>query len=172
MFPALVLAFIFIPIIEIAVIIQVGSFLGALTTIAIMVITAIIGAALVREQGLRTLFNLQSRMAQGELPGTQLVEGVLLAVTGVLLVTPGFVTDIAGFLILVPALRQALANRLLTRMQGQVSASVHGFARQPNDFGQNGGFEQPRGFEQNSGFQQQTPKSNGDTFEGEYQRKD
>ncbi|GLS83327.1 FxsA family protein [Paraferrimonas haliotis] len=157
MLGVLVLAFILVPIIEIAVIIQVGGWLGAPATIAFMVITAIIGASLVRDQGLKTLFSVQSRLNRGELPGLQIVEGILLAVAGVLLVTPGFVTDLVGFTLLLPPTRQLLAHWLLARMQVQMvnHASANPYAG-ANPHASNDSFD----------------KQQGDTIDGEFERKD
>lgn len=89
MFPILLLMFITVPVIEIALFIQVGGILGLWPTVALILITAIVGASLVRSQGLQTLVTVQQRMQKGELPAQQIVEGVMLAVAGVLLLTPG-----------------------------------------------------------------------------------
>ncbi len=98
-FPIVFLLFIAVPVIEISLFIQVGSLLGLWPTIAIVLITALVGASLVRSQGLQTLLSVQSRLQQGEIPAQQIVEGVMLAVAGVLLVTPGFMTDTLGIII-------------------------------------------------------------------------
>ncbi|MGR5542676.1 FxsA family protein, partial [Vibrio campbellii] len=89
----LLIAFIFVPIIEIALFVQVGGVIGMWPTIALVLLTAIVGASLVRSQGIQTLLSVQSRLEQGELPAQQILEGVMLAVCGVLLLTPGFMTD-------------------------------------------------------------------------------
>ncbi|MBO0216733.1 FxsA family protein, partial [Vibrio sp. Vb2880] len=99
MFPILLLAFIFVPIIEIGLFIQVGGFLGLWPTIALVLITAFVGASLVRSQGIKTLMSVQGRLEQGEIPAQQIFEGVMLAVAGVLLLTPGFMTDALGMLV-------------------------------------------------------------------------
>lgn len=85
MFPILLVMFIFVPIIEIALFVQVGGMLGMWPTIALVLITAFVGASLVRSQGIQTLMSVQSKLQQGELPAQQIVEGVMLAVAGVLL---------------------------------------------------------------------------------------
>lgn len=110
MFRALFALFIIVPIIEISVLMQVGALIGAWPTVAIVVISAWLGAKYVRQQGLATLQSVQSKMAQGEMPSSEIVTGLMLLVAGVLLVTPGFVTDIFGLLLLVPSVRQALAR--------------------------------------------------------------
>lgn len=90
MFPILLFLFIAVPVIEIALFIQVGGVLGVWPTIALVLLTAIVGASLVRSQGLQTLLTVQQRLAQGQLPAQQILEGVMLAVAGVLLLTPAF----------------------------------------------------------------------------------
>jgi UPF0716 protein FxsA len=113
MFAYLFLLFIFVPIIEIALFIQIGGFFGVGLTILFMLGTAILGASLVRREGMQTLMLARQRLEQGELPGIQLAEGVLLLIAGVLLVTPGFLTDGLGFFLLFPASRRMLATYLL-----------------------------------------------------------
>ncbi|HIF9110927.1 TPA: FxsA family protein [Photobacterium damselae] len=162
MFPILLLLFIFVPIIEIALFIQVGGFIGLWPTIALVLITAIVGASLVRSQGLATLTSVQNRLQQGELPAQQIVEGVMLAVAGVLLLTPGFMTDCMGMTILLPAPRAWLAKQLMQRVKVQGMGQSSGFSG-----GFSGGFQQGP-FD--SGFGSRSDQ--GDTFDGEYERKD
>ena len=88
---------IFIPIIEIAIFITVGSNIGILNTIAIIFLTAIVGIFFVRRQGLNLLFNAQRNMSQGIFPTQEIKGGVFLLVSGLLLITPGFFTDCLGF---------------------------------------------------------------------------
>ena len=164
MFPILLLLFIFVPIIEIALFIQVGGWLGLWPTIALVLVTAFAGASLVRSQGLQTLLNVQTRMQQGELPAQQIFEGVMLAVAGVLLLTPGFMTDALGMLVLFPAPRAAMAKYLMSKM---VVKSVGGSFGQQGDFGQQPGFGQDP-FRRDP-FNRQDDSN---TFEGEYERKD
>ena len=107
--------FILVPLIEIYALIQVGSLIGASTTIILVVSTALLGASLVRLQGLGALARIHAAMEQGQVPAVPLVEGAMLLVAGALLLTPGFFTDALGFLILVPNLRQQAARWLLVR---------------------------------------------------------
>lgn len=109
----LFLLFAILPIIEIALLINVGEQIGGWNTIAIVILTAITGAYLVRQQGLTTLVQAQKKMQLGEMPGQEMAEGLLLVIAGVLLVTPGFVTDIIGFLFCLPISRPFIASRLL-----------------------------------------------------------
>lgn len=107
--------FILIPLLEIYLLIQVGSAIGALSTVALVVFTAILGAILLRHQGLYTYAKVQQATARGELPTMAMLEGVVLLIAGAMLLTPGFFTDTLGFLALVPPLRRALILKVLER---------------------------------------------------------
>lgn len=119
----LFLLFLIIPIIEIYLLIQVGSVIGALYTILLIVLTAIAGAFLLRIQGIATLRRVQETVARGKVPAMELLEGLMLLVGGALLLTPGFFTDALGFICLIPVLRRFVIRLFLfqkiSRMQGQ-----------------------------------------------------
>ena len=93
------LLFIFIPIIEIIIFITIGSNIGILNTIAIILITALLGIILVRKQGINLLFNAQRNLSQGIMPTEEIKGGIFLLISGLLLITPGFFTDCIGFVI-------------------------------------------------------------------------
>ena len=124
LFFILLLLFIGLPMIEIYVLIQVGQVIGALWTIALLVAIAALGSALLRLQGLATLANVQAAMSRGELPTSAILDGLVLLVAGVLMVTPGFVTDLAGFICLLPPLRRALARALGAALMLRVQRGV------------------------------------------------
>jgi len=113
----LFLLFILVPMVEIYFLIQVGGVIGAIPTIALVVFTALLGAMLLRFQGWATLQRTRMTMAQGQVPALEMLEGVLLIFAGALLLTPGFVTDSIGFLLLVPPLRQALIRWFLSKTE-------------------------------------------------------
>ena len=115
-FPVLLMLFLLVPLIEIFVMIKVGGIIGALPTVLLVVLTAVAGAALARFQGLATLQRLQATLARGETPAIEMFEGVLLLVGALLLLTPGFITDLLGFVCLVPVTRKALAFSALKRV--------------------------------------------------------
>lgn len=96
------------PLLELYVLIEVGSEIGALSTILISVFTAVLGAWLVRMQGISVLFRVQQSLARGEAPALEMFEGALLMMAGVMLLFPGFITDTFGFLLLIPPLRRRL----------------------------------------------------------------
>lgn len=109
----LFLLFLTVPLAEIYVLLKVGSVIGALPTIGAVVLTAIIGAALVRVQGFSTLSRIRESLDRGEVPAVALVEGAFLLVAGALLLTPGFITDAIGFACLCPPLRRFLITEYL-----------------------------------------------------------
>lgn len=111
------LLFIILPIAEMWLLIEVGAEIGALNTIVLVLLTAVIGFALLRQQGLATLARAQQRMAEGQIPAAEMAEGICLAVGGALLLTPGFITDVFGFVCLLPGLRKLLIGGVLKRMQ-------------------------------------------------------
>lgn len=113
----LLLIFLAVPLAEVWLLMQVWSALGGWFTVGSVVSTAVIGVALLRRQGFNTLLRVQQRMARGELPAREVVEGVVLAVSGALLLTPGFFTDALGFMGLVPGVRHWIAARVLSRVQ-------------------------------------------------------
>ena len=91
-------------------VIKIGSIIGAGYTIALVIGTAFLGVSLLRIQGISTLAKVQANISRGQLPATELIEGLILLISGALLLTPGFFTDTIGFLMLVPTLRQRLAE--------------------------------------------------------------
>ena len=119
--PTLFVLFTVVPLIEIALFIVIGDRLGLGTTIAVVIVTAIVGSALVSRQGREQIARVQQTVAAGAFPGRELTHGAMILVAGALLITPGFLTDVVGFLLLVPAVREALRKfgsaRLAKRVQ-------------------------------------------------------
>ena len=121
----LILLFVAVPIAEIYLLLEVGGVIGALPTIGLVVFTAVVGAALVRAQGLSTIQHVRRTMDAGELPAVAIVEGIFLLLAGALLLTPGFLTDAIGFCCLVPALRRAVIMRFIeSRVVGAQGAAT------------------------------------------------
>ncbi|CAH0532404.1 hypothetical protein VST7929_00233 [Vibrio stylophorae] len=144
MFLVILLLFVVIPMVEIGVYIEMGSLLGLWPTLGLTILTAVVGASLVRVQGMQTMLRVQQQMQRGQMPAQEIVAGTLLAVAGVLLFLPGFVTDTLGALLLIPALRMWVAKWLMTRVQ----------MRQVN------------------GFYQRQQSQDDHTFEGEFSHRD
>ncbi|EFL89730.1 FxsA family protein [Ahrensia sp. R2A130] len=129
-----------IPIVEIGAFIAIGGQIGILPTLAGILITAIIGTYFLRKQGLGLLAEAQAETQAGRIPAKALGDGVLLLVAGILLLTPGFVTDVIGFLLFVPPVRAAIRKFVAARVT-VVAAQQAGF--DPSAFGQ-GGFGESR----------------------------
>ena len=104
------LIFIFIPIIEIVIFITVGSNIGILNTVAIILLTAIVGIFFVKKQGLSLLFNAQKNMRDGIFPSHEIKGAIFLLISGLLLITPGFFTDIIGFLMFMPNIQNIVSK--------------------------------------------------------------
>lgn len=140
MFVILLLALLGIPVAEIFFIIRVTRDLGIPETIGLLVAVSIIGAWLVRRSGLGVLRQISERLARGEIPGKELVDGLLILVGGLLMLTPGFLTDAVGLLLLIPPARLAL-RALLIRRYGK-RLRVAGWGAGPGVFGRfgRGGF--------------------------------
>lgn len=100
MFFKLFLAFTLIPVAEIYLIIKLGGFLGAFNTVAIIILTGFAGAALARMQGLETMLRVRQSLQQGLVPAEEMVDALLIFIAGIVLLTPGFITDAAGLLLL------------------------------------------------------------------------
>lgn len=107
------LLFILIPVVELTVLIKVGSHIGALPTIGLVFLTAIVGVTLIRKQGLETSLKAQEKMRRGELPASEVAEGIMLLFAGLCLLMPGFITDAIGALLLIPPVRKLVAAGLV-----------------------------------------------------------
>lgn len=142
----LFLAFLLVPILEIALFIQVGGLIGLWPTLAIVVLTAVLGTTLVRTQGRMALGQLQQSFATLDDPTEPLAHGAMILLSGALLLTPGFFTDAVGFALLIPGVRIAVFRYLKTKV------TVTQF-----QMGQGAGFQQPRG-----------PYDQGDVIDGEF----
>lgn len=119
----LFILFVVMPIAEIAVLINVGEIIGGWNTVLLVILSAMLGAFLVKREGVATLAQAQLKMQKGELPAKELGSGLLLLVAGVLLVTPGFITDIFGLLLTLPFTRNRIGEVLFTALNGKVHMS-------------------------------------------------
>lgn len=116
------LLLVIMPILELWLILQVGSFIGAGATIFLILFTAILGAAMLRRQGFSTLFRARQKMDEGQMPAKEMAEGLMLAISGALMLTPGFVTDAIGFSLLMPWIR----SKLIESFQGNIIFAASG----------------------------------------------
>ncbi|MDY6855763.1 MAG: FxsA family protein [Thermodesulfobacteriota bacterium] len=105
MFLKLFLAFTIIPFVELYLLIKIGGYLGAFTTILVVLLTGFLGAYLAKLQGIKTMTRIRSILNQGGLPAQEMIDAMLIFIAGAVLLTPGFLTDIAGIIILIPTTR-------------------------------------------------------------------
>ena len=156
MFFKLFFLFAIMPIVEISLLLQVGDIIGGWNTLAIVIITAFFGAHLVRQQGLQTFVQAQTKMNQGQLPGQELAEALLLLIAGVLLVTPGFITDIIGFLFTLPVTRPLIAKQIVKSFFSKMTVNTN----------------QSFTYSYHSQHSHQSNESREDIIEGEFRRTD
>lgn len=111
--PLFLLLLVGVPLVELYLLIQVGSAIGALPTIGLSILTAILGSWLVRVQGFSVLLRVRAMLERGETPAFEVLDGALLLIAGLMLLLPGFISDALGFLLLIPPLRRFLIRRFV-----------------------------------------------------------
>ncbi len=116
----LVLIFLVVPLVELYLILQVGQAIGALNTIAVLVVMGVVGGWLMKREGLGALRRIQAQMARGQVPGRELVDAFLILFGGALMLTPGFLTDVLGLSLLVAPVRAIVRRTLAHRLQARV----------------------------------------------------
>ena len=116
----LALLFVIVPLLELALLIEIGQVVGFLPTMALVVLTGVTGAWLTRLEGLRTLVKLRDDLARGQLPGQAIMDGMSILVGGALLLTPGILTDLVGFSLLLPPTRRAIQRRVRESLEQHI----------------------------------------------------
>ncbi len=149
------LLFIIVPLLEMLLLFEVAEQIGGFTTLGLVVLTAVIGVQILKQQGLSTLLRANQRLESGQLPAQEIVEGMLLAGAGALLLTPGFVTDTLGFVFLAGPLRRPLARRIIR------SGVVH-------SMGGGRGFSATWSSSRSSAGSRRSRPGHGNVYEGEY----
>ncbi len=124
----LLLLFIAVPVVELVLLIEIGQRIGTLATIGLIMGTGIVGASLARQQGISTLARLRKDLDDGRLPAEPIVDGVLILIAAAVLITPGVLTDLVGFVCLVPACRRVLKRYLKGRFERAVREGTVGVA--------------------------------------------
>ena len=144
--------------IEISIFIQVAHVLGVLLTLVLVIFTSVIGMSLVRNQGFKNFVLMQQKMAAGENPAAEMIKSVSLIIAGLLLLLPGFFTDFLGLLLLLPPVQKHLTVKLMPHLRFSRMPGGGLIADERGRYGPGGGFSAGTG--------------GGNTFDGEYQRKD
>jgi UPF0716 protein FxsA len=136
MFARLALLFVTVPLIELALLVWVGGRIGFWPTMALVIITGVLGATLARRAGVQVLLRIRTEMAAGRMPVTPMVDGLLVLIGGIVLLTPGLLTDILGFALLIPATRQLFRGTVQKRLKRMVETQQI----RVGGFGPGGGF--------------------------------
>jgi UPF0716 protein FxsA len=124
-FGILVSAFILIPVAEFALLIEVGRRLGTIDTLILIFGTGILGAYLARMEGFRILTRIQKDLAEGRMPAEQMLDGLLVLIAGIVLITPGLLTDLAGLLLLIPVTRYPIKQFIKNRFKMRIRSEIH-----------------------------------------------
>lgn len=114
---------ILVPVMELYLLIEIGKHIGVIATVGIIILTGLIGAYLVRSQGFMMLRKIRNDLHQNILPGDSLLQGIIILAGGIFLITPGFITDIAGFIFLIPVSRQIVKKYLLAWLKEKINSS-------------------------------------------------
>ncbi|MCW8877052.1 MAG: FxsA family protein [Kangiellaceae bacterium] len=165
----LFLLFILMPIVEIGVFIQVGDIVGLGPTLLMVLATAIIGVNLLKRQGLRTWQEIQTQLAQGQVPAMAMASAAQLLFAGGLLLTPGFVTDTIGFALLVPAVRHAVAHQLIKNWTHKATKVHQGGFYHQSYSGRADETHAQEPFSQQKSSRDNNRVNSGDVIEGEFE---
>jgi UPF0716 protein FxsA len=122
----LLVLFVVVPIAELAVIIQVGQSIGVLNTVALVILVSVVGAALVKREGIGVLHRVQRQVAAGKVPGRELADGFLILLAGALLLTPGFLSDVVAIALLLPPVRAVVRPVLLAKLEVRAARATFG----------------------------------------------
>src|SRR3954452_3282084 len=120
----LVIVFIVVPIAELYVLIQIGQAIGVLPTIALLILDSVLGAALMRAQGRAAWMRFNAALAEGRVPGREVMDGALVIFGGALLLTPGFLSDVLGLILLLPPTRAVVRKLLAARYGSRIMATA------------------------------------------------
>jgi UPF0716 protein FxsA len=128
----LFLLFTLIPLGELALLFWISQHTGWAFTLGLVIVTGVVGAWLARQEGLRCLLEVQRQLDEGKLPAEPLLDGLMILVAGALLITPGVLTDLVGFALLVPPIRRLVRHYLAARFKAHIAVHpMHGFGEPP-----------------------------------------
>ncbi|MBL7132282.1 MAG: membrane protein FxsA [Candidatus Omnitrophica bacterium] len=139
MFYYLLFLFTVVPLFELYLLVRVGQYVGAFNTVAIVIFTGIFGAFLAKMEGLRVLYSVQKDLQEGRMPTSQILDGLLILIGAVLLITPGLLTDVVGFILVIPSTRALLKvwlkkqlQKIIDKREGVIT--VDGYRDNEDDF--------------------------------------
>ena len=154
------LIFIVIPIAELLLLFEVADWIGGVPTLLLVIVTAFVGLSVLKHQGFSTLTRANVRMRSGQLPAQEIIEGMMLAFAGALLLTPGFITDTIGFILLTPLFRRRIAAKILHSGKGLFFGGIGGRFTADTSFN-------PDTFNPGSFNRDRSSSDNGNVVEGE-----
>jgi len=160
-----------VPAVEIYLLFKIGGSIGAFNTVFIVIITGIVGASLAKSQGLSILMKIQGELNKGGMPANQIIHGLMVFAGGLLLLTPGFMTDIFGLSLVLPGTRHVLMVFVKKMIEEAMKNGNFNF----QTFGQTGGFEHPQTHESHTQYETESqPQSHldGDVFEADFTKKE
>ncbi|MCP4149590.1 MAG: membrane protein FxsA [bacterium] len=132
MFMNLLLMFTIVPVLELYILVKAGQSIGTINTIGIVVVTGILGASLAKSQGAQAISKIRRALGEGQMPGDELLQGALILAGGIMLLTPGFVTDLAGFSLLIPLTRKFLGAKILDHFKKKIQKGQWQYTAQSN----------------------------------------
>ena len=127
----LFLAFTLIPVIELYLLIEIGHIIGSVNTVLVIILSGITGAYLARMQGMNTMIKLQNSLSQGIMPKEEIIDGIIIFIAGIVLITPGFLTDITGLLLLFPITRKIFKNLIRKKIDDMVNNKTINIRKYP-----------------------------------------
>jgi len=122
MFPRLLIVFIFVPLVELFILIKVGRLVGTGNTILIVILTGILGAAFAKSQGIGIISKIRNSLNQMKIPENELIQGLMILAGGIMLITPGFLTDLLGFSLIFPFTRKFYTNLLISYLKNKIKS--------------------------------------------------
>ncbi|MCK4763479.1 MAG: membrane protein FxsA [Candidatus Aminicenantes bacterium] len=131
MFSKLLLLFILTPVIEIYLLVKAGEHIGSVNTIGLVILTGVIGASFAKSQGAQIFFKIRGSLNRGQMPGRELLEGAMILAGGIMLLTPGFITDLLGFSLLLPVTRNVYTGLALTYFKKKFRDGQWSYSEQP-----------------------------------------
>lgn len=121
-FPRLLFLFVMVPLVELSILIKLGKYLGTLNTILIIILTGILGASFAKSQGIGIISKIRNSLNQGKIPGEEMIQGLMILAGGLMLITPGFITDLVGFSLILPQSRKLFAGWLLVYLKKKIQS--------------------------------------------------
>ena len=133
MFGKLLMLFIAVPLVELYILVKVGREIGTMNTVGLVIVTGIAGASFAKSQGAQIIYKVRSALSQGQIPGKELLQGAMVLVGGLMLLTPGFITDLLGLSLLIPFTRKFYADMTMAYFKKKFESGQWHYSTYPTD---------------------------------------